>query len=257
MYKKAGSIKIRKTTVVLLVIFILLVSSSVFILLNLTSLNYFYITHREYKIYGGLTEELKGSGLYEDMESGKSFCFLGDSITCGSATYGIPWYQPFIPYIKGDIFNLSKAGWLVQDLIDSANEIPETDIYVIAIGINDVLFADETKAAASAGVFADRCRQLSDIITSISPNAKIYFIAPWPFYDFEKKYTDRADQFRAELAHWCNSTDYIYYINPEPYITSVINEKGMEKYMQNTFHPNAPNGIGLFCYAVLKADYEQ
>ena len=32
---------------------------------------------------------------------------------------------------------------------------------------------------------------------------------------------------------------------------AVCEDEGESKYMYNDFHPNAPDGIGLYCYAVL------
>lgn len=44
------------------------------------------------EVYGGMTDELRDSELYEDFQSGASVCFIGDSITDGGVIYGIPWY---------------------------------------------------------------------------------------------------------------------------------------------------------------------
>ena len=54
----------------------------------------------------------------------------------------------------------------------------------------------------------------------------------------------------------CESSGCIY-INADPVISSVLADEGFEKYMFNQFHPNAPDGIGLFSYAVLKAAHDQ
>ena len=53
------------------------------------------------------------------------------------------------------------------------------------------------------------------------------------------------------MKEFSDDTDYKY-INPDPVIQSVIAEEGSDKYMCNDFHPNAPDGVGLFSYAVLK-----
>ena len=38
----------------------------------------------KYEFYGGMTDELKDSEFFEDLQSGRSICFLGDSITAGT-----------------------------------------------------------------------------------------------------------------------------------------------------------------------------
>ena len=82
----------------------------------------------KYEIYGGMTDELKDSELFEDLQSARSICFLGDSITAGTEIGGIHWYEPLTPYIKGRIFNLSTGGWMVENLIEQGNSIPKADM---------------------------------------------------------------------------------------------------------------------------------
>ena len=245
------NISIRKTTIVLAAFCLLASLLAVSVCCFFPEITQYIRMHRRYEIYGGMTDELKDSEFFEDMQSGKSFCFLGDSITYGSLTEGIHWYQPLIPYIKGDISILSHGGWAVKNLIDEGYNIPEADIYVIAIGINDILFPNDDDSAHTPENYASRCSQLGDILTSRSPGAKIYFIAPWSFVNRDISFVKRGDQFRNALEEWCTDTDYRY-INPDPVIQSVIAEEGSGKYMCNDFHPNAPKGVGLFSYAVLK-----
>lgn len=243
--------KRNKTPVILSVILAALVIGALAVYVIYPAVHKHIIEQRSYPVYGGMTDELKDSELFTDMQSGKSFCFLGDSITYGSLTEGIHWYQPLIPYIKGDIKELSHGGWTVKNLIDEGNKIPDADIYVIAIGINDILFPNNEDSAFTSEDFVSRCSQLGEIITARSPEAKIYFVAPWSFVDLDISFVKRGDEFRSALEEWCAGTDYRY-INPDPVIQSVIAEEGSDKYMCNDFHPNAPEGVGLFSYAVLK-----
>jgi lysophospholipase L1-like esterase len=208
----------------------------------------------KYEIYGGLTAELKNSELYEDMQSGKTFCFLGDSITAGTEVNGIPWYQPLIPYIHGRIMNISCGGWTTSDLIDYGDNIPSADIYVIAIGINDALFLDNGKGAGSPENFISNLEELASIIRAVSPEAKMYFITPWPFINFPDHINEYRIEFSDALCAWCDGTDRIV-IDPYPVIMEVLYSEGTSKYMLNDFHPNTPDGIGLFSYAVLQQEH--
>ena len=210
----------------------------------------------KYEIYGGMTDELKDSELFEDLQSGNSVCFLGDSITAGTEINGIHWYEPLIPYTKGRISNLSTGGWMVEDLIEQAASITNADIYVIAIGINDVIFRNAVKSATTPSEFAQRCSLLAETIKGISPGAKIYFIAPWTFTGQTEDIEALGNNFRDALKDMCKGSGY-QYINPDPVITSVIYSEGYDKYMHNSFHPNAPEGVGLYSYAVLKSAHEQ
>ena len=256
MVKTNAQHKTLRPAAVLAVIFLLL--SLCFLLITVVypdKINSL-LMNRKYKVYGGMTDELKDCELFEDMRSGKSFCFIGDSITYGSWTNGIPWYQPLIPYIKGDVTNLSYGGWTVLDILYASDDIPSSDVYVIAIGINDVLFPDDEYSASSSDEFTYRCGILSDMITGVSPNSKIYFIAPWTFLGFDSSIVSRGDQFRTALSDWCENNDCIY-INPDPVIRAVLDKEDADKFMYNDFHPNAPEGVGLFSYAVLLEDHNR
>lgn len=255
MKNESGKTKNSKTPVVLSVILAVLVIGALAVYVIYPAVRKYQVNNRSYPVYGGMTNELKDSELFSDMQSGKSFCFLGDSITYGSLTEGIHWYQPLIPYIKGNISDLSYGGWTLKSLIDEGDNIPVTDIYVIAIGINDILFPNDDDSAYTSQNYINGCSQLADIIISRSPGAKIYFIAPWSFIDLDISFVKRGDEFRNALEEWCADSDYIY-INPDPVIQSVIAEEGSDKYMCNDFHPNAPDGVGLFSYAVLKEAHQ-
>lgn len=250
--EKEGSATVRSPAIVLSIVFLLLVLGFfVFVFLYPQSPDVPQ-SRTKYEIYGGMTDELKDSEFFEDLQSGRSICFLGDSITAGTEINGIHWYEPLTPYINDTISNLSTGGWMVEDLIDQAAAIPNADIYVIAIGINDVIFRNAVKSAPTPAEFAQRCSLLADTIKGISPDAKLYFIAPWTFIGQSEDINALGNNFRAALKDMCAVSGY-QYINPDPVITSVIYTEGYDKYMYNDFHPNASDGVGLYSYAVLKA----
>ncbi len=245
----------RSTTIYLLVTFVLLC----FVLLAFIispKIARFYVTQIKYDVNGGITETLKDSELFSDLESGKSICFLGDSITKGTVTGGIPWYKPVLPYIKGEVFNLSDTGWMVKDLIDRESGIPVVEIYVVAIGVNDILLPDDERASSNSSEYVKRLEQLARIIKSKSSDAKIYFVTPWPFYNWGSLCDERSVQFHDAIIKWCSRTDYIC-IDAQPIITEIINVEDRMKYMCDTIHPNSANGIKLYCYAVLKTEYDR
>ncbi len=252
MEKINGKPKIRIQTVILLAVLILLASGTLIYFVIIPFSRYYYINHLDYEVYGGMTDELRSSELYKDMESGRSFCFLGDSITEGTITEGIPWYQPLKPYIKGKISRLSHSGWKTGHLIKEKKKIPKADVYVVAVGINDILFYDEEYAPANSDEYVSLISQLTEELRKISPSAKIYYITPWPFWDFGDYCDKRAAEYRSALSGWCD-TNNCTCIDAYPVIISVFEKDGSSKYMLNNFHPNSPEGIGLFSYAVLKA----
>ncbi len=171
--------------------------------------------------------------LLEDMESGMSFCFVGDSIT------------------RGEIMNFSEGGWTSSWLVNLEEQAPVADVYVVAIGINDVLFIDRPLGAASAEQFIDNLQMFTDFLLSRNPDAKFYYITPWPFLNFPEEAYECCDEFSNEMKEWCDDHGYIC-IDPFDTIMTVLSEVDTSVYMYNDYHPNAPEGIGLYSYAVLQ-----
>lgn len=216
-----------------------------------------YIQHwRHYEIHGGMTEELRSSELLSDLQSGRSVCFIGDSITEGNEIEGVHWYQPLIPYVEGDLRHFSHGGWTVQDVTGRSDDIPASDIYVIALGVNDII-NDYPSAAPDAEEYASRMRQLADILENISPDCKLYYVAPWPVLRDEDDIPERAHEFTNELEEFCRNEGHIF-INPCPAIIEAFGSDGMSAYMlPDGIHPNDQEGVGLYSYAVLLSDSER
>ena len=199
------------------------------------------------RIYGGMTDELKDSSLYADMESGSSFCFIGDSITYGTVTDGVGWYFPLKLYIKGKVSEYAYGGWTTDNIISGLEDIPAADIYVIAIGINDVIITDTTSEEYVLNI-----ETITEEILSRNPGSKFYIISPWPAFYASEETNKRHQEFSDALADFCNISDYTL-INPCGIIRSVISEEGYDTYMYDWLHPNVNKGIGLYSYAILYA----
>ena len=245
--------KTRRRIIVLSAVMILLLLS----LLGVFVIYPFWLTHQDYALYGGMTDELRDSELYDDLQSGKTICFVGDSITYGNEADGIHWYHPLIPYTAGKIKNFSHGGWAVEDLIENKSRIPKADVYVIAIGTNDVVVYDEKKAAKDPDEYISRIEELTTIIKGISSDAKLYFITPWVLIGWGEKTDSRNTGFRNALIDWCGKSD-IACIDPSPVIYEELNKKGYLTFMKaDGCHPNYPEGVGLYSYAVLLADHNR
>ena len=248
--------KIKKRTLVLAIVFMVQVSLILIYCLIIPICQNYYTTHLKYPIYGGMKNELKDCELYEDMQSGKSFCFIGDSITDGNKNKGTPWYRPLTQYIKGNTTHLSRGGWFVHHIIEQKERLPACDVYVVAIGINDVLMPQAEHASSNPDEYIQNMAKIADIIIEKSPEAKIYFVAPWTFTEQDNQIEKRGEDFRAALVEWCDQTDHIC-INPHPIIASIMNETNKDEFLIDTVHPNDNIGVGLYSYAVLKADHDR
>ena len=242
--KNKKDTKIR--TILLIVIALLLAGIVVTEILIYRSVDKY-----KYRFYGEMTEDLEDSRLYSDMRSGKSFCFLGDSITLGGATGLIPWYYHIEQEIKGDVSNFSDNGWSSKTLKEKADQIPIADVYVVAIGINDVVFVKEDKGALTPEEYVENLQAMTDSIRSRAPEAKFYFVAPWPFLDQPEDIEELRDGFAAELDKWCDEQG-MEFIDPKEPIEAAFEKDTPRPYMVDYLHPNAKEGIGLYSYAVLK-----
>ena len=232
----------NKRTIILTAIFVLLIGiMAVFVVHEKIS--------KIPQAYGEMTEDLQDSELYADFQSGKSVCFVGDSITEGTETYYLGWYEPLVPYIKGEVKNFSKGGWTTENLLDHKDELPEAEIYVVAIGINDVMRPHD--GADSPEKYVENLGLFEEKIKEVSPDAKIYYIAPWIAAYSKGEVPGRRQAYADSLMKWCEGEERTG-IDPYPVIREVLDSGRTSRYMRNNLHPNTRRGLGLYSYAVLK-----
>ena len=206
-----------------------------------------------------ITNDMKGE-LYNDLTSTKSVCFVGDSITYGTKNGGVPWYEPLLPQIKGEVLNMSFGGWTTLDILNHKEEIGKADLYVIAIGTNDVRYADPEVGADNAEDYKTNITAIRDYILSISPDAKIWFIAPWTSTDGDTvsplsidEVIVRRSDFSDALKSFCDETD-CGYIDPNPMIDAYLLKYSRSSILLDHIHPNVSRGVDFYCEAVLKSD---
>lgn len=206
-----------------------------------------------------LTEELKSGMLYSEIEIADSICFVGDSVTEGTKNGGCPWYEPIEEFMaEKKIYNFSKGGCTVSYIIDNADKIPASDLYVVAIGTNDVRYRDESTCAMTAQDYVAKISQLKDILLQKSAK-NIIFIAPWystdgdPFCNlpFERK-TMLNDEYSLALENYCKDNG-VGFINANNYLKNTFSTSVERKYLLDHIHPNASAGVVLYSKAVLAA----
>ena len=210
-----------------------------------------------------ITPELESSPLFQELSSSNSVCFLGDSITAGSNNGGYTWYEPLESYIPGKITNISTGGGTVQSLLDNIDKINDSkaDLYVIAIGTNDVRYRDETICAMTSESYIEKIQKLCDEIKKSQPSARFAFIAPWTSTDgdpfcpmtFQQK-TAMNDEYSNALMTYCQKNNYLF-SNPNMQIESILDHSPQSDYLIDHIHPNSVNGINLYASSVL-LDYQ-
>ncbi len=205
-----------------------------------------------------LTEDMRDGILYNAMQSADTICFLGDSVTEGTKNGGCLWYEPICAHFSDkEIHNFSKGGCTIAYLNENANSIPEAQLYVIAIGTNDVRYRDEATCAMTAQDFVAAAQELSTKLRNISPQAELIFIAPWYSTDgdpytplsFAAK-TQMNEEYSVALGKYCED-NAIAFIDANPYLSEVLTNEPHSRYLLDHIHPNCGNGVVLYSEAVL------
>ncbi len=206
-----------------------------------------------------LTEDMVNGELWPLLESSENICFLGDSITEGTANCGCPWYEPILEYIPDKtITNFSKGGCTVKYLIDNKDIIPTSDLYVIAIGTNDVRHFDREDSSVTPEEYINRIKELTDILLQRNPSAELVFIAPWYSTDGDtatvlsySKKLELNKAFSDALYDYCHKYGYGY-ININEELKHILDTELRSNYMVDHIHPNSTSGVILYSELVLK-----
>ena len=201
--------------------------------------------------------------LYQLIDGAGSVTFIGDSITEGTKNDWHPWYEPMMADFKGKVVkNVSKGGYTVKKLMDEFSQDildSHTDLYVVAIGCNDVRYRNKKTCAMTPDAYVDALDEMADLIHQSNSEAKIVFLPPWMTLDndqvsslgHEEKnaLTDAYGQALAAYAAEQGDT----YINPNEYLRSFFANAGRNLYTDDGIHPNNGRGLELYSMAVLES----
>ena len=184
--------------------------------------------------------------------------FVGDSVTEGTKNGGCPWYEPIEEYIVNkEVTNYSKGGCTVSYMIDHINDIPVANLYVIALGTNDIRYRNESTCAMTSSQYVSKIDTLRKLLSEKSANAKFVFIAPWYSTDGDpysklsfKDKTSMTESYSSALANYCSNNNYGF-INANDYIKSMLTYNPDRKFLLDHIHPNASEGVIMYSQAVL------
>ena len=148
-------------------------------------------------------------------------------------------------------------------MLDNMEQIPIADLYVIAVGTNDVRYRDVSVCAMNFDEYVSRIDQLKDKLLEKSPGAKFVFIAPWYSTEadiycpmtFEEK-TAMNDLYSSALEKYCSENGFTY-INANDYIKGILTTSPDITYLLDHIHPNASKGVVMYSEAVLLSGKEQ
>ncbi|WP_249869255.1 CapA family protein [Oceanobacillus saliphilus] len=209
-----------------------------------------------------ITEEMKNKEFYYQLTKSKSVCFIGDSLTEGTRNGGYGWYEPFVRNFKNlKVQRFAKGGTASPYLLKNAEKISKSnsDLYVIAIGINDVRYQDPLRCAMNPKEYIENISEVVKIIRSKKASSKFIFIAPWTSDNYDrisklpkKERFEMLESYRNALKKYAESSGHLY-VDPNPIINAKFKTRHPSTWLKDSIHPNANEGIQLYSWAVLQA----
>ena len=141
-----------------------------------------------------------------------------------------------------------------------ADKIPVSDLYVIALGTNDVRYRDSSVCAMTPDDFVREIDALKNKLSSHSQKAEFVFIAPWYSTDGDiycdmsyNEKTDLNDEYSSALEKYCKEKS-LGFINANNYIKNVLKTSPDNIYLLDHIHPNASKGVVMYSEAVLSSN---
>ncbi|MBN1891851.1 MAG: CapA family protein [Clostridiales bacterium] len=229
----------------------------------------------EYFLFRDGYRRKKAPGMDPDLSNTKSeqlrmfrraatVCFIGDSVTCGSNNGGYPWYEPLTTSFPEKEYGMIASGGLTtKDLLahfDEALREQKADLFIIAIGANDIRYRDELRCAMSAEEYSEMLEELVRNLRIQNTGADFIFIAPWPALDNDiyttlspQEKSDLYSAYTMRLQGFCEKNGFLF-VDPTADILKVLGTEPVSKYLLDHIHPNASNGILLYSRAFIDAD---
>lgn len=207
-----------------------------------------------------INDEMRETYLYKLLCESEVVCFVGDSITAGSKNGGYGWYEPLMAAFPDSI--VYKEAWgaaTTMTLLENFESIAGhcADLYVIAIGTNDVRYRNKKTCAMDPTSYIENINSLIEKILNKNPNAYFVLISPWLALDNDpytaisvEKRDVMLDEFGEALKLYCEKKDYCF-INPNPAIYEVLQRYVTSNYLIDHIHPNASEGITLYSEKII------
>lgn len=213
----------------------------------------------------------ENNSFYNILNQAKGVCIIGDSITIGSVTDGHGWYEGLIekfPNIE-NVDIAAKGGQTSASLFDNQTDMSTimnttADTYIIALGINDVIYRNSDSRSTSY-TSAEYIRNFEKLVRTINNKSditenKFIFIAPFEHINKESyampKYIRREnthEEYTIELYNWCKQNNYTF-VAPMNYIKNQLEIlENSQDYTADDIHPSYPLGTGLFSEGVYES----
>ena len=151
-------------------------------------------------------------------------------------------------------------------LLDNASKIAkiEAEIFVVAIGCNDIRYRDSQICAMTAAEFISNLDRLVSTIKETNPTASFAFVAPWRSLHFDANFnvpsqSERMkiyNEYTLALSDFCHQYGYLF-LDPNPFIFKNMLSPNIRlsegnDILKDFIHPNAYTGIAAYSNAVVQ-----
>lgn len=207
-------------------------------------------------------KEYNDSKLVSIIRDAKKVCFVGDSITDGMKNGGYGWYEPLMqmfPGVEVESFALGAKTSVYFEINKEQIAGLNADVYVIAVGCNDIRYRDPASCAMDEKVFVNNIKSICDTIRTNNREARLVLVSPWEslnpdrFCRVSVEEKNRLYKAYDEALHNYSLRIKAVYVNPNPYISKLLKDK--PSYREDVFldhiHPNADQGIRVFSEACI------
>ena len=145
--------------------------------------SYYDISNKESKIKNLINGKYKNKRIYKLINIYNSITFIGDSITEGTKNNFHPWYEPLIYCFNNKkIINISKGSYTTSLIIKNYKYHilkSKSDLYIIAIGTNDVRYRDPEICAMTKEEYIENIKNIVKFAKYNNKNSNFIFISPW------------------------------------------------------------------------------
>lgn len=188
--------------------------------------------------------------------NGGKIVWVGDSITeqGKTGTGNSIGYTTYLEQLyHGTYVNEGIGGNTTLDIIERLTSIKanDGDLYVVAIGVNDIRYND----SRGATTVAEYITNITAIYNSLSESADVAFIGVWPTYWQDqfaallRAETDRRmTQYNNALRDFCRDNS-LAFSNPNPAIRTVVDFANVSTLIPDGVHPDYTGIIGKKLYA--------
>ena len=156
--------------------------------------SYYDISNKESKIKNLINGKYKNKRIYKLINISNSITFIGDSITEGIKNNFHPWYEPLIYCFNNKkIINISKGSYRtslsflnieIQNFLENGRLIiknykyhilkSKSDLYIIAIGTNDVRYRDSEICAMTKEEYIENIKNIVKFAKFNNKNSILY-----------------------------------------------------------------------------------